>query len=184
MLHSLLDVNIEDRVDELAKNKYKLGSLFTPWYFYITNINGEDIYDFSKVNIDDFFYVDKLKEDVDEIGWWKDDEMTESLNIFPNDHIRDFLNNICHLISNTYIGPSEMYNKLQTFDEDASFRNVVGNPRLDNIIKGYIKNEFLCNIKSYIYPTNIDNHKFNYIYTLEIHIVGYLNIVIKFMSRK
>ena len=110
--------------------------------------------------------------------------MTESLNIFPNDHIRDFLNNICHLISNTYIGPSEMYNKLQTFDEDASFRNVVGNPRLDNIIKGYIKNEFLCNIKSYIYPTTIDNHKFNYIYTLEIHIVGYLNIVIKFMSRK
>ena len=103
MLHSLLDVDIEDRVDELAKNKYKLGSLFTPWYFYITNINGEDIYDFSKVNIDDFFYVDKLKEDVDEIDWWKDDELIELLNTFPNDRIRDFLNNICHLISNTYI---------------------------------------------------------------------------------
>ena len=79
---------------------------------------------------------------------------------------------------------SQIYNKLQTFNEDASFRDVVGNPRLDDIIKGYIKDEFLCNIKSYIYPTTIDNYGFNYTYTLEIHIVGYLNIVIKFMSRK
>ena len=53
-----------------------------------------------------------------------------------------------------------------------------------NIIRGYRKDEFLCNIKSYIYPTTIDNYGFNYTYTLEIHIVGYLNIVIKFMSRK
>ena len=182
MLHSLLDVNIEDRVDELAKNKYKLGSLFIPWYFFAKNINSDNIYDLSNLNMDDFFYVDKLKEDVDEIGWWKDDEMTESLNTFPNDHIRDFLNNICHLISNTYIGPSEIYNRLQTFDEDASFRDVVGNPRLDDIIKGYIKDGFSCDIKSYIYPSSSKIHGFEY--TLEIHIIGHLKLVIKFMSRK
>lgn len=184
MLHSLLDVDIEDRVDELAKNKYKLGSLFSPWYYYITNINGEDIYDFSKVNMGDFFHVDKLKEDVDEIGWWKDDELIELLNTFPNDYIRDFLNNICHLISNTYIGPSEMYNKLQKFNEDATFRRVFGDPGLDDIIKGYIKDGFMCNIRSYICPNTYENYGFNYTYTLSIHIVGYLNIVIKFMSKK
>jgi hypothetical protein len=184
MLHSLLDVDIEDRVDELAKNKYKLGSLFSPWYYYITNINGEDIYDFSKVNMGDFFHVDKLKEDVNEIGWWKDDELMELLNTFPNDYIRDFLNNICHLISNTYIGQSEMYNKLQTFDTDTTFRDVFGDPRLDDIIKGYIKDEFTCNIKSHIYPNTYENYGFNYTYTISIHIVGYLNIIIKFMSKE
>lgn len=184
MLHSLLDVDIENRVDELAKNKYKLGSLFSPWYYYITNINGEDIYDFSKVNMGDFFHIDKLKEDVGEIDWWKDDELMELLNTFPNDHIRDFLNNICHLISNTYIGPSEIYNKLQTFNADVSFRDVVGDPRLDDIIKGYIKDGFSCNIKSHICPNTYENYGFNYTYTLSIHIVGYLNIVIKFMSKE
>ena len=86
------------------------------------------------------------------------DELMELLNTFPNDYIRDFLNNICHLISNTYIGQSEMYNKLQTFDTDATFRDVFGDPRLDDIIKRYIKDEFICNIKSHIYPNTYENY--------------------------
>ena len=46
------------------------------------------------------------------------------------------------------------------------------------------KDATIGNMKSYIYPNTYENYGFNYTYTLEIHIVGYLNIVIKFMSKE